>query len=408
MSLLRAKSQSDQSDRTKHFWQRIQAFPLSWLHLALWQRLLIVTGSYIPAIIGLLVFFPLAHNGSSMFLPIVFFCWLFRYWGLLISLLLNGMIFQLAYAFGWQGILPDDSFVVGGMLGFVTSLGLGLIVCLLRNAVDLVQASRQRALEAERDRLLALQTERQATLAYEYQLRLNALKDDFLLHVSHEFRTPLTVLGGALELLHNYQENLDATAQSELLMQAQTNQQELTYLVERILGAATVAGDLPETHREALLVRRIVQSVLDHLDTRRVREYTFSIQIPENLQVWADQQFLHQVLQNLLQNIFNYVPAQTEVSVIATQSTSAEQVCLSVQDAGPGIPVEEAPMLFEKFVRLKRDLASSTRGTGLGLYICKRFVEAMDGSIWVESTGCAGEGSRFSLTLPSVPPPALP
>ena len=75
-------------------------------------------------------------------------------------------------------------------------------------------------------------------------------------------------------------------------------------------------------------------------------------------------------------------------------------VCLSVQDAGPGIPAEELPLLFEKFVRLKRDLAGSTRGTGLGLYICKQLVEAMGGRIWVESSGHLGEGSRFCVTLP--------
>jgi len=74
-----------------------------------------------------------------------------------------------------------------------------------------------------------------------------------------------------------------------------------------------------------------------------------------------------------------------------------------VQDAGPGIPPEEIPLLFEKFVRLKRDLAGPTRGTGLGLYLCKQLVEAMGGSIWVESSGRIGEGSRFCFTLPASP-----
>lgn len=71
-----------------------------------------------------------------------------------------------------------------------------------------------------------------------------------------------------------------------------------------------------------------------------------------------------------------------------------------MQDAGPGIPPEELPLLFEKLVRLKRDLAGPTRGTGLGLYICKHLVEAMGGRIWVESSGRMGEGSRFCVTLP--------
>ena len=61
-------------------------------------------------------------------------------------------------------------------------------------------------------------------------------------------------------------------------------------------------------------------------------------------------------------------------------------------------------MLFGKFVRLKRDLVGSVRGTGLGLYISKQLVEAMGGNIWVESSGVAGEGSRFSFTLPRAVP----
>jgi len=70
-----------------------------------------------------------------------------------------------------------------------------------------------------------------------------------------------------------------------------------------------------------------------------------------------------------------------------------------VQDEGPGIPSEEQPLLFQKFVRLKRDLAGPIQGTGLGLYMCKQLVEAMNGTIRVESSGNKGEGSRFCLTL---------
>lgn len=98
-----------------------------------------------------------------------------------------------------------------------------------------------------------------------------------------------------------------------------------------------------------------------------------------------------------------YVPTQTVISIEATQPTPCSPVCLSVQDAGPGIPPEELPLLFEKFVRLKRDLGGLTRGTGLGLYICKCLVEAMEGHIWVESSGRSGEGSRFCITLPCFP-----
>jgi signal transduction histidine kinase len=75
-----------------------------------------------------------------------------------------------------------------------------------------------------------------------------------------------------------------------------------------------------------------------------------------------------------------------------------------VQDGGPGIPPADIPLLFGKFVRLKRDMVGSVRGTGLGLYISKQMVENMGGRIWVESTGVPGEGSRFCFTLDALPP----
>jgi signal transduction histidine kinase len=75
---------------------------------------------------------------------------------------------------------------------------------------------------------------------------------------------------------------------------------------------------------------------------------------------------------------------------------------IRVRDTGPGIPPEEQGMLFQQFVRLKRDLAGTIRGSGLGLYLCRQFVESMGGRIWVESSGISGEGSSFCFTLPAV------
>ena len=154
-------------DRVSTFPRQMHTLPLSWLSLSVDKRLLIVVLSYGLGVAGLWFLFPLVHNGASMFLPIVSACWLFRYRGLLISLVLNGIAFQLTYLFLLRGMLPDHAFVEGGIIGFGTSLGLGLVVCWLRTAVDLVQVARQQALAAEQERLLTLLKERQATLAYE-------------------------------------------------------------------------------------------------------------------------------------------------------------------------------------------------------------------------------------------------
>jgi signal transduction histidine kinase len=399
-----------QLNRAKILLRQVSLFPLSWLSLSRSKRLLIVTLSYVVGVAGLWVLFPRVHNGSSMFLPIVSACWLFRYRGMFTSLVLNGIIFQLTYYLLLRGMLPDQAFVEGGILGFGTSLVLGLVVCWLRTAVDRAHVARQQALAAEQERLQALEAERSTMLAYEQQRQVNEFKDQFLLHVSHEFRTPLTVLGSFLELFKEHFDRMDSAERNRLLTRALANYDELVNLVNGVLDTVAVSGALPPVRCESVPVRRVVQEVLEHLDPQYVQAYTIRLEVAEQLLAWANRQSLYHVLQNLLSNVFKYVPKQTMISIEAAQSAPASPIILSVQDAGPGIPPEELPLLFEKFVRLKRDVAGTTRGTGLGLYICKCLVEAMGGKIWVESSGRMGEGSRFCLTLPPCPsssPPLL-
>src|SRR5258708_14902997 len=241
-----------QPDRVSAFPRQMHTLPLSWLSLSVGKRLLIVALSYGLGVAGLWFLFPLVHTGATMFLPIVSACWLFRYRGLLISLVLNGIIFQLTYLFLLRGMLPDQAFVEGGIIGFGTSLGLGLVVCWLRTAVDQVHLARQQTLAAEQERLLTLLRERQATLAYEQQHKLNALKDQFLLNVSHELQTPLTALVGFLELLAAHQERLDPMTQAQMLKEALASQEELVALVDRVLDAIKVLGDIPVSNSQTV------------------------------------------------------------------------------------------------------------------------------------------------------------
>ncbi len=312
-----------QPDRARIFLRQIHLFPLSWLSLSRGKRLLIVTLSYWLGVAGLWFLFPRVHNGASMFLPIVSACWLFRYRGMLISLVLNGVAFQLTYFFLLRGMLPDQAFVEGGVLGFGTSLGLGLVVCWLRTAVDLVHVARQQALAAEQERLLALQAKHHITLAYEQQCQVNELKDQFLLHVSHELRTPLTVVGSSLELLKEYFEQLDPLERTQLLTRTLVSYEELVSLVNGALDAVRLTGAFPLAHCEGVPVRRVVQEVLAHLDPQDVQAYTVRLQVAEQVLVWADPQSLYHVLQNLLSNVFKYVPTQTTIRIEAGRATNS-------------------------------------------------------------------------------------
>lgn len=254
--------------------------------------------------------------------------------------------------------------------------------------------------EEKEHRIEALEAEHAISLAYEHQRKLNRLKDQFLVNISHELRTPLTSINGYLELLKDYEEQLDTQTVKLFLTNAMQGCEELTLLVNDVMDAMTLTEKMPKPKCEAILVARLVQDVIRQLEPLALASYKFQIIVPEDLQIWADQQYCRQVLRNLLSNACKYTPKGTCISVEATHTHHSSPVCISVQDSGPGIPQEEQPLLFEKFVRLKRDLAGVTRGTGLGLYVSKHLVEAMDGRIWVESTGCPGEGSRFSFTLP--------
>ena len=242
--------------------------------------------------------------------------------------------------------------------------------------------------------------------AYKNQQHLSQLKDQFLINVSHELRTPLTEVYGYLELLLAYENQFDTATKTKFLKNAMSGCEELTLLVNNVLDAIHIDNGTKPLHIEQVAVMQAVKDVLEQFDPRTASNYTVHVQIAKTVHVEADAQQLRQVLRNLLSNAFKYAPPQTEI-VISTgcdkqeHSAKARLVTICVKDQGPGIISSDIDLLFKKFTRLERDLSGSVRGTGLGLYISKQLVEAMGGSIWVESSGIPGEGSNFCFTLPA-------
>ena len=373
-------------------------------------RLSIVMLSYLLGLaIFTLVFLP-SHNGSILAIPVALAAWMFKPRGVVISLGCTILALIVFNSLSVGGILWPASLMLTFLSGSFALVIEGVVISTLRNALDMARALDM----AQAARLKSEQAEQQLALAYEQQRQLNHLKDQFLLNVSHEMRTPLTEVYGYLELLSDYHGQLDATMQAEFLNNAKSGCQELMGIVDHVLDATQASSEVNPPQLEVCSVAQVVEDVLHHLDPREAQEYHLQIDIPEYLTIWADQHYVRQILGNLLSNAIKYSPKQTAVVVSAalreptTQGTDAPpQVWISVKDAGPGIPPDELPLLFGKFVRLKRDLAGMVPGTGLGLYISKQFVEAMGGRIWVESSGRAGEGSRFCFTLLAASPAFL-
>ena len=273
------------------------------------------------------------------------------------------------------------------------------------NALRIIQQD----VSAKNDALNAANTlleeqAKQVEEAYKQEFRLNDLKDQFLLHINHELRTPLTTMQGNLELLQLGSTQL-SSREVMFLQNALESCEELSLIVNNALDVVSIDGGRTP-HCEQVSIAATVRDVLAQINPGKLAAYQIRIHVCDKMLVWADPQFLRQILRNLLSNALKFAPEQTPIIISADIEKDAIQeqhtpprVCISVQDAGPGIPPDERPQLFGKFVRLKRDHSGPITGSGLGLYICKLLVEAMQGQIWVESTGIEGEGSRFRFML---------
>ncbi len=247
------------------------------------------------------------------------------------------------------------------------------------------------------------------------------LKNHFLMTASHELRTPLTAIQGYLELLGDFGETLDEESKARFVSNARRACEELVLLLGNVMDASRIDQDRVMLKMEAVRVIRPVMLILEILEPILVREErTMQINVPEDLQVWADDLRLRQILLNIVGNALKYTPAGSGIAISARRLSWAELcefpsletarrppmppsgtfVVIAVRDWGPGVSKADQARLFTRFMRLPNALNSMQRGAGLGLYLCRQLTEAMGGSIWMESEGIPGEGAIFYIALP--------
>jgi signal transduction histidine kinase len=252
---------------------------------------------------------------------------------------------------------------------------------------------------------------------YERAKQLDDLKDQFITNVNHELRNPVMLMQGYIDLLRLKGEELAADRRVQLVQRASQAGDTLAKLVQSILSTRRADQGARDFTPEAVPVLEAILLAAGSVDPEDGRgpERDLRVDVPSGLAIWGESVRLQQILVNLLSNAIKYSPPGTPVEVaarIVSASTPAagwrrfdrrdqQWVAeITVRDHGLGIPPEQAPLLFQRFVRLSRDLASTVVGNGLGLYLCRELADAMGGRIWVESTGIEGEGSVFHLRLP--------
>jgi signal transduction histidine kinase len=232
------------------------------------------------------------------------------------------------------------------------------------------------------------------------QRELEGMKEEFVSLVTHELRTPLTSVSGYLALLAEDAEITPLTDDQRHWIEVATrNTERLVALVEDLLLVRRL-----ESGSEQLASARVDFDALlrDRLESiaPAARAKRLSVKYrptPSRCEVVGDDGRLTQVVDNLLSNAVKYTPPGG--SVVVAVENGGSTVRLSISDSGIGIPRGEQERLFDPFFRASNAMSSVIPGTGLGLVVTKRLVEAQSGSIEVESV--EGEGSTFTVVLPA-------
>ena len=237
------------------------------------------------------------------------------------------------------------------------------------------------------------------------QQQLAELQMNFVAGVSHELRTPLTVIRtAAFNLRGRVAANPAQVERYGTLIQDES--EKLTALVEQVLRFSRARAGHAVGERSPVAVEGVIE---ESLHSRRLGGAGSRIVVEKNLEeglplVMADELALRHAIQNLLDNAVKYGTENSEwIGVTARKVSDAkgEAVEVKISDRGPGIPAEEQGEIFNAFFRGRRAQQDQIHGTGLGLNLVKKIVEAHDGAIRVESE--PGQGAAFILRIPAAP-----
>jgi len=221
------------------------------------------------------------------------------------------------------------------------------------------------------------------------------LKDEFIGLVSHEMRTPLTVIIGSLHTALRRGELLPQEEINELLNGSLVEAETLSNVLENLLELSRTQAKRLLLFPEPMRIEKLAKDVVKEFKRQSAHRFTldFPVEIPP---VEADAVRVRRILYNLIQNAVKYSPAESKIKVFARQKPDC--LVIGVRDQGRGISAADQARLFHSFQRLGLEPSSEIKGIGLGLMVCLRLVEAHGGKIWVESK--PGKGSTFYFTLP--------
>lgn len=225
---------------------------------------------------------------------------------------------------------------------------------------------------------------------------LNAQKEQFLRHVSHELKTPLTAIREATELLHDGIGGALSSQQSEIIKIMRDNSVRLQKMIENLLNYTKVESIPTKSKLQEINLEDVLNKVLEaHALTINNKKIEVNIQSNIDEKLLSNEEKISIILDNLISNAVNYTPDSSQIKI--SLNTEPDWFIIEVQDNGPGLEKEDFDKVFDPFYRGNTAHKGLISGSGLGLTIVKDIVETLDGSI---SLLPSKQGACFSVRLP--------
>lgn len=240
--------------------------------------------------------------------------------------------------------------------------------------------------------------------SYERLQKVDKKRIHFISGISHELRAPLSSIRSFSEILINY-EDIDAITKKEFLYIINSESERLTQLTDEILDAVRMESGKIHWHMDSVDMADVIQTVFKSMiPITKNKGLLMETHLPARIHsVRGDKNKLLQVMLNLISNAVKFT---SQGKIIIGAEDMSDQIKVYVSDTGEGIYPEEKGKIFEDFYRIGDGLVGRPKGSGLGLSIAKKIIDAHGGNIWVESQ--LGKGSTFYFTLPRAEVVPLP
>ncbi len=262
---------------------------------------------------------------------------------------------------------------------------------LQQHQLDLEQEILER--QAMEQQLLVAKAKIQSAL--DRSQELSDLKTRFIATASHEFRTPLSSILSSAALIERYTTTEQQPKRLKHVHRIKSSVKNLTHILEDFLSLSSLEEGKVQQHQQQFNLEELFQSILGEVKVMAKAQQQFELrQEQKPIVLQTNLQALKNILLNLLSNAIKYSPDNALIKIHS--QVQEDQVTIQVEDNGMGIPPTQQKHLFTRFFRA--DNATAIQGTGLGLYIVKKYLESIQGNISFESV--EGEGTTFTIQFP--------